>query len=149
MHGRDSDGFVTPSAARSRNMAAVKRADTKSEVELRSALHVNGHRFRKDFALRVGGRLVRPDIVFTKVRVAVFVDGCFWHMCPRHGTMPATNVTFWRTKLEGNASRDREQARLLTDAGWLVVRIWEHEPLADAVLMVQRAIESRRQSPVI
>ncbi|WP_255398242.1 very short patch repair endonuclease [Mycobacterium sp. E2238] len=138
-----TESWTSPSAVRSRNMAAVKRANTKPEVQLRSALHLIGYRFRKDFPIRVNRRLVRPDVAFTKVRVAVFIDGCFWHMCPTHGEIPATNVGFWRHKLEGNASRDREQTRLLTDAGWTVVRIWEHEPLESAVAQVEAALPSR------
>lgn len=137
--------YTTPSATRSRNMAAVKRANTKPEVQLRSALHLIGYRFRKDFAIRVNRRLVRPDVAFTKARVAVFIDGCFWHMCPMHGEIPATNVGFWRQKLEGNALRDKEQTRLLTVAGWTVVRIWEHEPLESAVEQVEATLAAQRR----
>lgn len=149
MSSRGSDVYTSPSAARSRNMAAVKRTNTKPEVQLRSALHLIGYRFRKDFAIRVDRRLVRPDVAFTKVRVAVFIDGCFWHMCPRHGEIPATNVGFWKSKLEGNALRDKEQTRLLTGAGWTVVRIWEHEPLESAVAQVEAALASQRHARVI
>ncbi|MBN3512864.1 very short patch repair endonuclease [Mycolicibacterium septicum] len=125
-------------------MAAVKRANTKPEVAVRSALHIAGLRFRKDFPVRVEGSLIRPDIAFTRLRVAVFVDGCFWHMCPQHRTMPATNAEFWKQKLERNASRDEDQNRRLTDAGWLVVRIWEHECLDDAMQKVRHAVDQRR-----
>lgn len=137
-----------PSHTRSRNMAAVKRADTKPEVALRSALQLAGFRFRKDLPLRISGSLIRPDIAFTKLRVAVFIDGCFWHMCPEHSTMPATNAAFWKAKLEGNAARDAKQSRLLRDAGWVVVRIWEHESVDKAVEMVRRAVAERRRTNV-
>ncbi|MGJ6122321.1 very short patch repair endonuclease [Mycolicibacterium sp. Y3] len=142
--GETKPSVARPSAARSRNMAAVKRVNTKPEVALRSALHLGGLRFRKDFPVRVSTTLIRPDIVFTRTRVAVFVDGCFWHMCPDHSTMPATNAEFWKTKLEGNAARDAKQNRLLVGAGWLVVRIWEHEPVDDALERVRRAVDGRR-----
>lgn len=139
----DLPTYVAPSPVRSRNMAAVKRSDTKPEIALRHALHAAGFRYRKDYPLRLGRKLVRPDIAFTRVRVAVFVDGCFWHGCPQHGEVPATNVGFWAAKLEANADRDREQGRLLGDAGWLVVRIWEHEPLDAAINAVKAALTSR------
>jgi DNA mismatch endonuclease (patch repair protein) len=124
-------------------MAAVKRSNTKPEVALRHALHAAGLRYRKDYPLRLGPKLLRPDIAFTRSRVAVFIDGCFWHRCPQHGEVPATNVGFWSAKLEANAARDRLQDRLLTQAGWLVVRIWEHEPLDVAIAKVRAALTSR------
>lgn len=70
---------------------------------------------------------VKPDFVFSRLRVAVFVDGCFWHGCPRHGTQPKTNVRFWRDKIARNRTRDRQVNRLLRKLGWRVVRVWEHE----------------------
>ena len=74
------------------------------------------------------------DVVFTRAKVAVFIDGCFWHVCPEHATWPKTNATWWRNKLEGNVARDRETDERLKDLGWEVVRIWEHvDPLAAAV----------------
>jgi len=135
--------YVVPSTARSRNMAAVKRSNTKPEIALRQALHATGLRYRKDYPLRLGRKLIRPDIAFTRGKVAVFVDGCFWHRCPSHGEVPATNVGFWSAKLEGNEARDREQDRLLGEAGWLVVRIWEHEPLDAAIAVVRAALTTR------
>lgn len=136
-------GYMSPSEARSRNMAAVKRSNTKPEIALRHALHATGLRYRKDYPLRLGQKLVRPDIAFTRAKVAVFVDGCFWHRCPRHGEVPVTNVGFWSSKLEANEARDCEQNRLLKDAGWLVVRVWEHEPLDSAVATVRAALAER------
>ncbi len=134
---------------RSLNMAAVRRTNTKPELALRSALHSLGLRFRVDYPIRLQSKFVRPDIAFTRWKVAIFIDGCFWHMCPTHGEIPATNVGFWKPKLEGNAIRDKEQTRLLTDAGWTVVRIWEHEPLESAVAQVEAALTSRRRASVI
>jgi DNA mismatch endonuclease, patch repair protein len=74
----------------------------------------------------------RPDVVFTRAKVAVFVDGCFWHSCPDHGTSPTRNADYWGPKLARNAERDREQTAALKAAGWTVVRIWEHVPIREA-----------------
>ncbi|KAF0209332.1 MAG: DNA mismatch endonuclease patch repair [Actinobacteria bacterium] len=126
-------------------MRGNKRAGTRPEVRLRSALHRRGVRFRKDLAFTVGGERVRPDIVFTKRRVAVFVDGCFWHGCPEHGRVPGgRNAAYWRQKLEGNQSRDSRQSTALKSEGWVVIRIWEHIPLSEAVDTVSaRLIETQ------
>jgi len=89
-------------------MAAIRRRDTKPELALRRALHGRGYRYRKDLRLDLdSGARVRPDIVFTARRVAVFVDGCFWHCCPEHGTRPANNTWYWEPKLARNVERDR------------------------------------------
>jgi DNA mismatch endonuclease, patch repair protein len=143
---RGAFDVVPPSAARSRNMAAVKRTNTAPEIQLRRALHAAGFRYRVDYPIRIDGRLLRPDIAFTRSRVAVFVDGCFWHSCPRHGQIPATNTEFWTAKLEANAERDCRQNQLLTDAGWLVVRLWEHEFVDVGLTTVIAAVASRRAS---
>ncbi len=134
-----------PSAIRSRIMKAVPRAGTSPEILLRRALHATGSRYRKDFPIRTRRGITRADVAFTRWRVAVFVDGCFWHLCPLHGQIPATNVGFWKPKLEGNVIRDQEHTRALEEAGWLVVRVWEHEPVESAVAAVQAAVESRRK----
>jgi DNA mismatch endonuclease (patch repair protein) len=122
-------------------MAAVRRSDTRPELDLRRALHAAGYRYRKDYAIRVDGRLIRPDIVFTRKRVAIFVDGCFWHGCPLHGETPASNVTFWNQKLSANVTRDRMQDRLLDAANWTVVRIWEHVPIETALVEVVSVVD--------
>jgi DNA mismatch endonuclease (patch repair protein) len=106
------------------------RRDTGPEIALRSELHRRGLRFRKDLPLRVPGRVVRPDVVFTRARVAVFVDGCFWHACPIHGNQPRANTEYWRPKLARNVARDRAVDSALQAAGWRVLRAWEHEPPA-------------------
>ncbi|MDJ0412825.1 very short patch repair endonuclease [Rhodococcus opacus] len=125
---------------RSRNMRANRRADTKPEVELRSALHRLGYRYRKDFRVLLDDATVRPDIVFTARKVAVFVDGCFWHVCPVHGREPNTNEWYWTPKLRRNIERDRAADVALAAAGWHVVRVWEHESLAAAVQAVVSAL---------
>ncbi|WP_434085244.1 very short patch repair endonuclease [Mycolicibacterium goodii] len=129
------------SAGRSRNMSAIRRRDTKPEIALRSQLHRRGLRFRKDHAIRVDGRLIRPDIAFTKRRVAIFIDGCFWHSCPQHGRKPSVNQNYWSPKLERNSKRDAEQTEALQSAGWVVLRYWEHEDLAAVVDSIAAAIE--------
>ncbi|WP_435055880.1 very short patch repair endonuclease [Micromonospora aurantiaca (nom. illeg.)] len=127
---------------RSRNMRANRRANTKPEVALRSHLHRLGYRYRKDHRLDLpGGVRVRPDIVFTKRKVAVFVDGCFWHVCPQHGREPTRNEWYWSPKLRRNVERDRMADHALAGAGWRVVRIWEHEALDDAVERVRFVVE--------
>lgn len=115
------------------------RRDTGPELAVRSELHRRGLRFRKDLPLRVPGRVVRPDVVFTRARLAVFVDGCFWHRCPEHGNVPRANGDYWQPKLERNVARDRAVDAALGGAGWRVLRAWEHEApgvVADRVLAV-------------
>ncbi|MFI8664580.1 very short patch repair endonuclease [Rhodococcus qingshengii] len=138
--GAPSYDAVPTSAGRSRNMQAIRRADTKPEIRLRSALHALGFRYRKDFPIRIDGRLIRPDIVFTRRKVVVFVDGCFWHSCPEHGRAPGVNQEYWSPKLRRNAERDKVQTLLLEQECWTVIRIWEHVPLEDAVAKVQAAL---------
>lgn len=120
-------------------MLGNKRADTEPEKALRSALHAAGYRFRKDLRLDLGSVKPRPDIVFTKAKVAVFVDGCYWHCCPVHGSQPRRNVDYWGPKLARNTERDREHDRALREAGWTVLRIWEHVPVPEAVEAVATA----------
>jgi DNA mismatch endonuclease (patch repair protein) len=122
------------SEGRSRNMRANRRTDTKPEIALRSALHALGYRYRKDFRVDLPGSVrVRPDIVFLGRKVAVFVDGCFWHVCPEHGREPTSNEWYWTPKLKRNIERDRAADAALSEAGWHVVRLWEHEPLPSAI----------------
>ncbi|WP_374112351.1 very short patch repair endonuclease [Rhodococcus sp. CH91] len=127
-------------AGRSRNMRAIRRSNTKPEVQLRSALHRKGYRFRKDYRLDLGASRVRPDIVFTARKIAVFVDGCFWHVCPIHGRQPTVNEWYWSPKLLRNVERDRRADELLAAAGWTVVRVWEHETLEQAMDLVEQAL---------
>ena len=121
-----------------------RRSGTKPEVALRSTLHRRGLRFRKDYPVRVGKRRpLRPDVVFTRARVAVFVDGCFWHGCPEHQVIPRSNRDYWVPKLRRNVERDREVDEALTGAGWQVIRIWEHESDDVAALRIEEAVKQR------
>jgi DNA mismatch endonuclease, patch repair protein len=129
---------------RSANMKANRRTNTKPELALRSALHAMGYRYRKDHRLDLPARRVRPDIAFTSRKVAVFVDGCFWHACPEHGTKPKNNEWYWSPKLARNVERDRAADAALAEAGWTVVRLWEHVPIAEAIAMVIAAVGSPR-----
>ncbi|MFF5248985.1 very short patch repair endonuclease [Streptosporangium sp. NPDC000095] len=130
---------------RSRNMQANRGANTKPEVVLRSALHRLGYRYRKNFRLDLESVKVRPDIVFTARKVAVFVDGCFWHVCPEHGRQPTTNEWYWTPKLRRNMERDQRVNAALESAGWQVVRLWEHELLTTAVEAVVAALNPRTE----
>ena len=122
-------------------MRANRRTDTKPELALRRALHRLGYRYRKDYRLDLdGGRRVRPDVVFTARKVAVFVDGCFWHACPEHGSKPRANDWYWGPKLVRNVERDRINDAALILAGWTVVRLWEHIPLDEAISTVVTAL---------
>jgi len=132
------------SPGRSANMRANRRTDTKPELALRRALHKRGYRFRKDYRLDLdGGRRVRPDIAFTARRVAVFVDGCFWHACPEHGSKPRANDWYWTPKLARNVERDRVADETLASAGWQVVLIWEHDSLEQALAAVIAVVGAR------
>lgn len=113
-------------------MRAIRRSDTKPEIRLRALLHRQGLRFRKDLRIDLGPVRVRPDVVFTRKRVAVFVDGCFWHLCPEHGRKPKVNDWYWGPKLQRTVERDRAATVALMSAGWAVIRVWEHEPVDEA-----------------
>ena len=129
-------------------MVGNRQRDTLPERTLRSLLHAAGLRYRVDYPVRPDdGRPVRPDICFTRARVAVFVDGCFWHGCPEHGRRPATNSAYWLAKIERNRARDVRDTRRLQQGGWRVVRIWEHTPPAIAAAHVQRLLEQALSIP--
>lgn len=138
--------MVTPplpsSAAVSLRMQRQRRSSTDPELALRRLLHAAGYRYRVDFKVP-GMRRRTIDIAFTRRRVAVFVDGCFWHSCPEHATQPRSNADWWRQKLATNVARDRETDALLTAMGWSVVRVWEHEAVEVALARVVRALEGR------
>ena len=128
---------------RSRNLQANRRTGTKPEIRLRSALHRLGFRFRKDFRVAAGEVKVKPDIVFTRRRVAVFVDGCFWHGCPAHGRTPSVNGWYWSPKLERNRQRDLRVNAAQEAADRCVLRFWEHESLDDVVHAVSQQLAAR------
>lgn len=119
-------------------MQGNRSRDTAPELALRKLLHARGLRYRVDVR-PVKSLRRKADIVFTRQRICVFVDGCFWHRCPDHGTTPRTNNTYWSTKIETNARRDRETDERLADEGWTVLRFWEH----DDVLAAADAVEAR------
>lgn len=131
-----ADYPVPSSAAVSAVMQGNRRRDTAPELRVRSLLHRRGLRYRVDLPVQLGKGRVRPDIVFTRDRLAIFIDGCFWHACPQHGTAPQRNVGYWRVKLARNVERDREVDRQLEQAGWTVLRVWEHVPPASALEMI-------------
>ncbi len=116
--------------------------DTQPELALRRLLHASGLRYRVDRAPLPGLRR-RADIVFGPTKVAVFVDGCFWHGCPQHGTSPRTNSAYWSAKLQRNRARDLDTDAQLTGAGWLVVRAWEHEEPSEVCVRVQAVVAAR------
>ena len=125
-------------------MQSNRPRDTAPERALRSAVHALGLRYR--VGLRpVPGLRRTGDLVFTRARVVVFLDGCFWHGCPAHHTVAKTNAAYWADKLVENRRRDLETDRLLTDAGWRVMRVWEHEDPAQAAMRVAAAV--REQTP--
>ncbi len=121
-------------------MRGNRRADTKPEILVRSALHRAGLRFRKDYLISAGERRVRVDIAFPSKRVAVFVDGCFWHGCPEHGNEPKANTEYWLPKLARNRQRDLANTQMLRWAGWVVVRLWEHVPPSVAATRVEAVV---------
>ncbi len=131
------------SEAAKNRMESTRRRDTAPEVALRTALHRMGLRYRVDRKPLLDLRR-RADVVFSSARVVVYVDGCFWHGCPSHATWPKENAEFWRNKIEANRRRDADTDRRLADAGWLVVRVWEHEDPNEAAERVARAVRSRR-----
>jgi DNA mismatch endonuclease, patch repair protein len=129
-------------------MRANRRRDTGPEMALRTLLHRSGLRYRVDYRVGTGRSAPRPDIAFTRARVAVFVDGCFWHSCPKHATMPKANRDFWESKLERNVERDRENDAALEAMGWTVIRIWEHESAETAAACIIAALRSADRAPL-
>ncbi|MDA0564661.1 very short patch repair endonuclease [Streptomonospora sp. S1-112] len=120
-------------------MRGNRSRDTKPELRLRSLLHQWGLRYR--VAARPLPKVRRTaDIVFSKVKVAVFVDGCYWHGCPQHLRPATVNSGFWNEKIAANRARDAETNRLLREAGWTVVRVWEHEDPAEAAARVAATV---------
>jgi DNA mismatch endonuclease (patch repair protein) len=124
-------------------MLANRGVDTGPEVALRRELHRRGRRFRKHMRPLSDVRCT-PDIVFTRARLAVFVDGCFWHCCPEHGSMPRSNGEWWANKLQTNVTRDRRNDAALIVAGWTVIRIWEHEAPTAAADRIEQALDGQR-----
>ena len=126
-----------------RIMQANRPSDTGPERRIRTMLFRMGLRYRKQYAALPGMRS-RIDIAFPRERVAVFVNGCFWHGCPEHGTWPKRNAGYWRAKVLANRERDARIDAALTEAGWLVLRIWEHEDPSAAAAKIAKLVLQRR-----
>jgi DNA mismatch endonuclease (patch repair protein) len=120
-------------------MQMQRTRDTHPEMAVRRQVHALGLRYRVDAAVLPGLRR-RADLAFPKQRVAVFVDGCFWHGCSQHSTQPKSNVSFWTDKLAHNQQRDRDTDQRLAAAGWTVVRVWEHEAPEEAAQHIETLI---------
>ncbi len=129
-------------AVTSARMSRQRSVGTAPEIALRSELHRRGLRYFVDRAPLKGLRR-RADLVFPRRKVAVYVDGCFWHSCPEHATHPKNNALWWAEKLAGNVARDRDTDARLIAAGWAVVRIWEHENAAVGADRVQTVLSGR------
>lgn len=126
----------------SKVMKANRHRDTTPELRLRRELHRAGLRYRVDMPLLVGGLRVRPDVVFPRSRLAVFVDGCFWHGCSTHGTRPRSNERYWADKIQRNRERDLLVQSTLSREGWTVLRVWEHERSEDAAKTVMKSLSA-------
>ncbi|WP_062355832.1 very short patch repair endonuclease [Herbidospora yilanensis] len=125
-------------------MRSNKGRDTKPELALRRAVFAQGLRYRVSYRPLKAVRRT-ADIVFTRAKVAVFMDGCFWHGCPDHHTVAVTNGGFWAAKVDGTRRRDRETDQLLNEAGWTVIRVWEHEDPLEAANRIAAVV--KRGSP--
>ncbi|TDC88821.1 very short patch repair endonuclease [Actinomadura sp. 7K507] len=147
MASRSITSSWASSPARRRNMQANRSRDTKPELEVRRALHRLGLRYRVAIAPDPGLRR-RADIVFTRARVAVFIDGCFWHGCPEHGRSSFNhNADYWPSKIAANVARDADTTDRLRHAGWLVLRFWEHEDTASVVERIRLAVSGNEKMP--
>jgi DNA mismatch endonuclease (patch repair protein) len=135
--------MIPSSEAVSGRMSRLGQRDTAPELALRRALHGRGLRYRVHQAPLAGVRS-RADIVFGPARVAVYVDGCFWHSCPIHGTAPRANADFWSKKLARNRQRDRETDVTLRREGWISIRVWEHEDMSTAAERIAGIVQERR-----
>ncbi|MFD4033664.1 very short patch repair endonuclease [Streptomyces sp. NPDC058637] len=138
------EGSWASSAARRRNMQAIRSRDTKPEQLIRRIVHANGLRYRVA-AKPLPGLRRTADLVFRPAKVAVFIDGCYWHGCPEHYVPPKTNSRYWSDKVARNMARDRDTNERLTQAGWLVLRFWEHQDSDACALSIVSAVRGRRR----
>lgn len=138
------EGSWASSAARRRNMQAIRSRDTQPERLIRRLVHASGLRYRVA-AKPIPDLRRTADIVFRPAKVAVFIDGCYWHGCPEHYVPPRTNPGYWSDKVARNMSRDRDTNERLEAAGWLVLRFWEHEASDDCALSIVDSVQRRRQ----
>jgi DNA mismatch endonuclease, patch repair protein len=141
--GPDSAAITPSSSEASQRMKNVRRSGTSAELELRRTLHARGLRYRVDAPVLPDKRR-RVDIAFPSARVAVFVDGCFWYGCPEHATWPTNNADFWRQKIETNRRRDKDTNAQLEEAGWRVVRVWEHEDSGPVARQIEAVVRAKR-----
>lgn len=126
-------------------MQGNRGRDTKAELAVRRLVHASGLRYRVNARPECDLRRT-ADLLFTRARVAVFIDGCYWHGCPEHFSMPATNLDYWSTKIGRNQARDLETTAVLEDRGWLVLRFWEHEPPTTVAERITGLVQARRTS---
>jgi DNA mismatch endonuclease (patch repair protein) len=134
--------FYPSGSAVSQRMSRQKTKDTAIEVAVRRILFAAGMRYRVHFPLPgIPRRSI--DIAFTRQRLAVFIDGCFWHGCPLHRTIPATNRTAWELKIGANQERDRHSDQHLMDTGWTVLRFWEHVASSDIAAEIMVTLRER------
>ncbi|MFA4930105.1 MAG: very short patch repair endonuclease [Patulibacter sp.] len=136
---RSSGSWATDSAARA-SMVANRSRDTGPEMAIRRRLHAAGLRYRVDFPPLAAERRRRADIVFTRLRIAIFIDGCFWHGCPAHFSAPRANADYWGPKIARNIERDGETNAALIRAGWRVMRFWEHQPATEVAAEIIAAV---------
>lgn len=131
---------IRPSSLESsRRMAKVRQKGTEAELSLRRELFRMGLRYRVNYRVLHKPRRV-ADLAFPRLRIAGFVDGCFWHGCPIHATWPKQNADFWRKKIETNQARDTDTDARLREQGWQVIRVWEHDPSPDAARRIARLV---------
>lgn len=138
----EQGGWASSEGVR-RSMRSNKSRDTLPELAVRRELHRRGYRYRVSMR-PVPGLRRTADIVFTRRRVAVCLDGCFWHGCPEHHTVARTNADFWASKVKANKERDSQTTRLWRQAGWTVLRFWEHElvdQVVDSIALVLRSLQ--------
>ncbi|MCK9608841.1 MAG: very short patch repair endonuclease [Methylomonas sp.] len=127
----------------SRRMTKVRQTGTKAEMALRRELHRLGLRYRVNFQVLKKPRRI-ADVAFTKLKIAVYVDGCFWHGCPEHASWPKSYSEFWQQKIEANRARDVDTDAKLKEIGWTVIRIWEHERPEMAANALKTVIDTIR-----
>lgn len=131
---------VSPSSHEaSLRMARVRQKGTDAELSLRRELHARGLRYRLQVPLLTKPRRV-ADVVFPRTRIAVFVDGCFWHGCPERASWPKSNAQFWRDKIEANRARDADTDRRLSASGWCVIRVWAHERVGEVAERIETVL---------
>lgn len=147
--GREQRRVPAPPAssqAVSTRMRQQRRRDTEPELLVRKALFARGLRYRTHLPVPGAPRRTM-DIGFPRRRIAVFIDGCFWHGCPEHGTTPQSNGSWWSSKIAENVERDAETARILADQGWQVLRFWEHDSVEEVADTVSSTLATNQQAP--